>query len=345
MPTETERLIIEKAGKVLRDTLELADPPPLPACLENIDCLRTLYTDLLSLRDILYAASMGDFSPEIPFKGYIRGTLKTLQAHLKHITWQTKMIASGDFSQRVDFMGEFSDSFNAMVIQLEQTLNELENKKSQISQVNTDLLKEIAIRKKTEVDLLKSREKLQRLARTDSLTGLFNRGHFNTVAAMEIKKALRYSRPLSVMIFDIDHFKRVNDTFGHNIGDIVLKKVARTSAKSFRGTDTLARYGGEEFIGLLQETIAPGAAKVAERLRREIEKAVVQTKNGPISVTASFGVSDCLVRSETDPGADVMMDFIYTADAALYASKQRGRNRVTVFDPKLEPSSLKAIER
>jgi diguanylate cyclase (GGDEF)-like protein len=118
--------------------------------------------------------------------------------------------------------------------------------------------------------LRKSREELRRLAMTDALTGLFNRCHFNRVAEEEIGRALRYHRPLSVMMFDIDFFKRVNDTFGHNSGDRVLAMVARITREMLRTSEIAARYGGEEFIVLLPETPASKAAAVAERLRSRI---------------------------------------------------------------------------
>ena len=134
----------------LLDIMMLGNPPHVPARFASVDSLQTLYANLISLRDFLFAASNGDLSRQLSFKGYIGGALKTLQANLRHITWQTKMVASGDFTQRVEFMGEFSQSFNAMVIQLDQTLNELVRKDTELSNVNDDLLEEITIRKQAE---------------------------------------------------------------------------------------------------------------------------------------------------------------------------------------------------
>ena len=116
----------------------------------------------------MYAASNGDLSNHVPFKGYIAGTLKTLQANLKHITWQTKMIASGDFTQRIEFMGEFSESFNTMVIQLDQTLKELVRKETELSQANQELLKEISIRKQAEAALRESEARNRILVKNTS---------------------------------------------------------------------------------------------------------------------------------------------------------------------------------
>lgn len=331
MPSKEALETTATLSSLLLDVMMLPEAPSIPAGLESVVPLRRLYTDLISLRNVLFAASNGDLLTKIPLKGYTGGALKSLQANLKHLTWQTKMVAAGDFSQRVDFMGEFAEAFNAMVIQLDRSLTELVNKKTELSAANAELLKEIGIRKQTEAALRRSREELKHQAITDPLTGLYNRGYFNKMAAGEIDRALRHSHPLSIMMFDIDHFKRINDTYGHGSGDRVLKMVAATTAERFRASDILARYGGEEFIALLYETEASKAAEVAERLRRAIERAVVQTDREPIRVTASFGVNDRFSRTDGQPATEILSDFIAGADRALYASKHAGRNRVSLF--------------
>ena len=141
----------------------------------------------------MYAASNGDLSNHVPFKGYIAGTLKTLQANLKHITWQTKMIASGDFTQRIEFMGEFSESFNAMFIQLDQTLKELVKKETELSQANQELLKEISIRKQAEAALRESEARNRILVKntSDVVFNLDDTGHItfvNPAAFLDTKK-------------------------------------------------------------------------------------------------------------------------------------------------------------
>lgn len=333
MPFEKEQDIIDGLSKFLLDTMALAKSPPVPARFASVDSLQKLYNNLISLKDFLCAVSNGDLSKQVVLKGYIGGVLKTLQANLRHMTWQTKMIASGDFTQRVEFMGEFSHSFNAMVMQLDQTLKEIVSKKTELSKANKDLLKENNIRKQTEAALRKSKEELRLLAITDSLTGLYNRRHFNKLAEDEIIRVLRYSRPLSVMMFDIDFFKRINDTFGHTAGDAVLKMVATITKEIVRTNDIPARYGGEEFIVLVPETTVRGVATVAERLRRGIEDITVQTEKGPITTTASFGVSDFLEKTKLMPQERILSEFIANADRAMYASKNAGRNRVTIYEP------------
>lgn len=321
---------MEAAVRLLRDVVVLRTAPELPESLARIDDLRLLYDTLIELRRFLFAASSGDLSQEIPFRGYLWGTLKALQANLRHLTWQTKMVAEGDFSQRVQFMGEFAQSFNTMVEQLDNTLKALVAKETELEQANGELLKEIAIRKHTEAALLEREETLRRLATTDSLTGLYNRRHFSQLAENEIQRLVRYGRPLAAIMFDIDHFKHVNDTYGHINGDKVIKMIADTTLSLVRTTDIAARYGGEEFILLLPETRAAEAAEVAERLRARVEATPVDTGGEVIAVTASFGVSDRLDASATLSSDALLAAFISHADEALYRSKNNGRNRVTI---------------
>jgi diguanylate cyclase (GGDEF)-like protein len=331
MPSENAHDTVDELSKLLLAIITLTNPPELPARYASIDSLQTFRANLISIRDFLFAASNGDLSKPIPFKGFVAGTLKALQANLRHLSWQTKMVASGDFTQRVEFMGEFSESFNTMVMQLDQTLKELVRKETELSQTNEELLKEITVRKQTEVALRKSEETLRLLAITDPLTGLYNRRYFYELAEVEIHKSTRYSRPLSVMMFDIDFFKRINDAFGHSAGDMVLKMMARIAKEMLRKSDIPARYGGEEFIVFLPETSASEAATVAERLRKQIENTIVQAENHQITVTASFGVSDFFKEMNHGDHEKMLSEFISSADQALYESKNTGRNRVTVY--------------
>jgi diguanylate cyclase (GGDEF)-like protein len=331
MPSENEHDIVNELSKLLLDIMMLIHPPDLPARYASIDSLQTLHTNLISLRDFLFAASNGDLSKRVPCKGFIGGTLKSLQANLRHLTWQTKMVASGDFTQRVEFMGEFSHSFNTMVVKLDQTLKDLVEKETELMQTNEELLKEISIRKQTETALRKSEETLRLLAITDSLTDLYNRRYFYELAEIEISKSIRYSRPLSVMMFDLDFFKHINDTFGHTTGDMVLKTVAEITKELLRKSDIIARYGGEEFVVLLPETSAPEASAISERMRKQIENTTIEAGNRQITVTVSFGVSDFLRKTNSETQEIILSEFISSADQALYASKNTGRNKVTVY--------------
>jgi diguanylate cyclase (GGDEF)-like protein len=166
-------------------------------------------------------------------------------------------------------------------------------------------------------------QEVQRLAITDSLTNLYNRRHFSKVGEDEVQRACRYGRSLSAIMLDIDHFKRVNDTFGHTVGDQILQGVAKSCRKALRGVDVLGRYGGDEFVILLPENDRAAAVRVAERLRKTISHLQLNTARGPAKVTASLGVAavDC-----DEPSLETLLS---QADNALYVAKRRGRNRVS----------------
>ncbi len=164
----------------------------------------------------------------------------------------------------------------------------------------------------------------QLTARTDSLTGLTNRGHFFELATHEWAVAQRYGLPLAVMLFDIDHFKRVNDTVGHQMGDEVLKRVARTGSEHLRAADVIARYGGEEFIVLLPGSTGQQAAVVAERIRESIAADGIETRTARVVATISVGLAEAL------PDQDTLEQLIRRADRALYNAKAKGRNCTVV---------------
>jgi two-component system cell cycle response regulator len=157
----------------------------------------------------------------------------------------------------------------------------------------------------------------------DGLTDAWNRRTFEGEVARERVRAHRYDRPLSLILFDLDHFKQVNDTYGHLCGDMVLKKTAAIAQGLLRAEQILARIGGEEFAILCPETPLSGAVTLAERLRESIARYEHRYGAHVLHVTSSFGVG----QSGTEEG---WVEFFAAADSALYASKSAGRNRVTV---------------
>jgi len=332
MHSENKDITVNKLSQFLLDVMTRKRCPLLPDDFASIDSVQDLYLHIVSLRNFLSAAANGDFSSEVLFKGYIGGTLKTLQANLKHVTWQTKMVASGDFSQRVDFMGEFSQSFNTMVIELDRILSELVKKESELNRLNEELLKEISIRKQAEATILEREEALRVLAITDSLTGLYNKRHFNDTAKDEIERAMRYTYPLSIVIFDIDFFKRINDALGHLIGDKVLKRFADIIKSGIRASDILARYGGEEFIILLPETPVEETHVLIERVRKRIEATTFEVEKCSIRITASFGIDGLLLKKKPQQKPEqILSEMVANADHAMYASKHAGRNKTTIY--------------
>lgn len=167
-------------------------------------------------------------------------------------------------------------------------------------------------------------DEVQQLAITDGLTGLYNRRYFTELAQNEFERARRYKRNLCMMMFDIDHFKIVNDTYGHPFGDKVLQAIANVCTEKLRDVDALSRYGGEEFIALIVEANLSSARKVAERLRREVEKMVTHNEKGDVSVTVSIGLAE---QNEDTPTLETL---IARADQAMYVAKHKGRNRVVI---------------
>jgi diguanylate cyclase (GGDEF)-like protein len=164
---------------------------------------------------------------------------------------------------------------------------------------------------------------LQNLARKDALTGLNNRRIFFEIGQEWINHARRYNASLSLIILDIDFFKKINDNYGHNVGDQVLKQVAETLESGVRATDIISRYGGEEFVIVLPETASDHAFKIAQNLRESIEQSSIVTPNGEsLKWTASFGVAQC------DTKKDSLSELTYRADLALYQAKESGRNKV-----------------
>ncbi|WP_345993260.1 diguanylate cyclase [Sulfurimonas sp. HSL-1716] len=159
------------------------------------------------------------------------------------------------------------------------------------------------------------------LSATDKLTGIYNRGKFEVELNSEIQRAKRYkSDPFSIIFFDVDNFKRINDTYGHPVGDVVLKKITNLFKTGLRATDVFARWGGEEFAIIMPNTILEKAAAAAEKLRQMIEKEDMKDVG---CVTCSFGVSEFLQDDE-------MQSIIIRTDNAMYKAKRKGKNKVVI---------------
>lgn len=168
-------------------------------------------------------------------------------------------------------------------------------------------------------------KKMEKLATTDGLTELNNHRQFQELLSQELQRSRRYNRMVSLLLLDIDHFKSFNDTYGHPVGDLVLKEIASCICQSLRTNDIPARYGGEEFTVILPETNEQGGFTIAERIRTTIERHTVHSLNRQLKVTVSIGCAS-YAASEI-----AQKDLIDRADAALYYSKEHGRNRVTLY--------------
>jgi diguanylate cyclase (GGDEF)-like protein len=209
---------------------------------------------------------------------------------------------------------EMNQSYESMVRRLESLLAEKEELSHKLEEANKELM---------------------RLASTDALTGLPNKRSLETAITRDLARADRDKTWLSLVVVDVDHFKKFNDTYGHATGDLVLQAVAKTLARHLRAGDLAGRYGGEEFLLVLPGSNMIGARIAAERIRKALEATIVDTEHGPLKVTASFGGA-----AACGPGCGGTRDTLFArADAALYEAKRTGRNRVVVSDPAGEPAA------
>lgn len=206
---------------------------------------------------------------------------------------------------------------------LRDLIQRLADKTHQMNELNTNLEHRVAERTQA---LEQANRQLEKTVRTDALTGLNNRRYFFELGKTALKKSVRSGTPLAVIMFDADHFKKVNDSHGHAVGDKALMHLSRLAHDSIRDIDVLARVGGEEFAVLLENTSEDAAADVAERLRASIESSPLPLERGEIVLMVSVGVSSFFPDSSDD-----LDDLMVLADKALYAAKTSGRNRVCCY--------------
>jgi diguanylate cyclase (GGDEF)-like protein len=173
-----------------------------------------------------------------------------------------------------------------------------------------------------EADLRNAQDKLRKMATTDFLTGIANSRLFSEAGEREVQRARRYKRPLALLMIDLDHFKKVNDKYGHAIGDKILVTFAGICKKCLRRVDVFGRLGGEEFAILLPETDVSGGRKFAERLRATVEKNRIKVEGKAFHITISIGVTELL------PAEDRLEAVLKRADDTMYEAKRQGRNQV-----------------
>ncbi|HOC93330.1 MAG TPA: diguanylate cyclase [bacterium] len=200
--------------------------------------------------------------------------------------------------------------------------------RGQFKQEERDIFSLIARQSAIVVDNVRMYEKIKRFAVADGLTGLHNHRYFQEQLEKEYSRSRRFNLSLSLIMMDIDHFKDLNDTYGHQQGDVVLKGMAGVLRRCVRDIDLVARYGGEEFVAILPETPKKNAVIVAERMREMIENMEFEGRDEPLKMTASFGVS-----GYPDDNIKTRLDLIARADEAMYQAKRGGRNRVALYTP------------
>lgn len=332
-------------GKVLYETLlEILNqvfltgvlPDDVPEEIRNDPVFQGLIERILTIQQFTLALASGDLEPTLKVKGRVAGALKSLQANLRHLTWQTQRIAAGDLTHRVAFMGDFATAFNTMVERLAENQKMLEQRAAELSQQRRaalnlmyeaqsarDEVKKINQELFTRLEEIQQlQEQLQEQAIRDPLTNCYNRRFLIESIEREFSRALREDYPVSIIMLDIDHFKNVNDTFGHKAGDEVLRGTGELLLQHNRQSDIVARYGGEEFIIVLPNMPLVTAAKRAEVLRKLILTRQHRVAENTIMVTASFGIADFPNHGR------VYEEVIEAADKALYTAKNTGRNRV-----------------
>lgn len=181
-------------------------------------------------------------------------------------------------------------------------------------------------------ELRRANERLQKMTFTDEMTGIFNYRFMSRQLDQEIQRAMRYEKALSICLIDIDHFKKINDEFGHPVGDIALKELGQILKDSTRSVDYVGRYAGDEFIIIFPDTIPADAARLCERIRSNVAGHAFQAQDQVLTVTVSIGIADFDIKRRRSP-----TELIEAADKCLYQAKRSGRNRVS--------STLRVIEK
>lgn len=217
-----------------------------------------------------------------------------------------------------------------LVIVAEADMRELTRLNAMVIELNDELSEMQRSLVRSNRQLQRNEVKIHELMLTDPLTGLANRRRLDERMATEIARAQRYDKPLCLVMADIDHFKRVNDTYGHGVGDRVIQRLACVLQDNIREVDLAARLGGEEFVLLLPECEMEGAVAYADRIRLQTAAAVVEPVE--YAITVSFGIA-ALLPGETGEA------LLKRADSALYASKENGRNRITIAPQELAENS------
>ena len=308
--------------------------PEVAAGLEDDRVLSTLVRQMGVYFQFITALSKGDLTVEMKEKGRYAGALKALQAHLRHLTWQTLQVTKGDFSQRVNFMGDFATAFNQMVETLKQNKDTLEQRARELdeqrlmavrlmeeAQHARDQLQEANLQLHLQLDEnQKLQAQLSEQAIRDMLTGLYNRRFMEETLERELARAVRENTPVSIVMLDIDRFKKLNDQYGHPAGDQVLRSLGQLLLSTTRRGDVPCRYGGEEFLMISPKQELANAVARAEILRENFAALRFESQSSTFSATFSAGVA-CFPENGVDAHR-----LLLSADEALYNAKAAGRN-------------------
>jgi diguanylate cyclase (GGDEF) domain len=306
-----------------------AEVPAIPEPFSNDNNFLNYHKRAVELRKIVTTFANGDLSLPITMRGYIASACKNLQANLRHMIWKVQQVERGDYDQRIDFLGEFSTSFNNMVEKLATTIDDLHQKEEALTALAVSLQKEARRRSEALQELKKSEQRFKELAQRDPLTNLLNRRSFFTFAETSVQSASTLQEHCCVCLLDVDYFKQFNDTFGHLEGDIALQHVTKHCLSTLRQSDIMGRYGGEEFVFLFSSMTAEEGYIAADRIRLAVENNPFPLSSGKTtSLTVSIGVAVILPDEKTTDYAGRLRQGIAQADVALYEAKAQGRSRV-----------------
>ncbi|MDR1312565.1 MAG: diguanylate cyclase [Deltaproteobacteria bacterium] len=307
--------------------------PVLPPEYADWDTFHSLYQHTSEIKNALINFAKGELDLRMVKKGATSGNLKAILANLSHLAWQFKVAASGDFSHTVDYMGEFSEAFNLMTSSLARNERQLREKQEELAKLTIELTKEIRRRDQVELALKASESNYRNLALHDPLTKIYNRGYFNEAGGREVEIVRRRGDDLSLLMMDLDKFKRFNDTFGHLSGDAALIHTTMIVKELQRKTDIFARYGGEEFVLLLPQTNLNDSLDIGERLRREISSRFDPAPNchDPISISIGIASLTQQVAIKAENSESLLKLLTSRADEALYMAKTLGGNKVCAY--------------
>lgn len=329
MPADDGLPLAERCAAYALQLLQSASEPVLPEDLAGIEGMATLHDYILGLRHYVRLLAEGDISQEIPQKGFLPGYLKAHISNLRHMTWQVDQVSKGDYTQRVDFLGDFSTAFNNMAEQLDRTVKDLHNTQASLTQLTKNLRQEVELRSAAVHALKQSKARFKYLADHDPLTGALNRRSFLALAETGIRQAKENFESCCVAMLDVDHFKQFNDTYGHLDGDKALKHLVGIGAMSLRQKDSMGRYGGEEFIFFFSGATLDIGMRVGERILQAVRTTPLSLACGNVYLTASMGLSVIHPDWEGERNSNYVQRAIGMADEALYQAKQQGRDRIS----------------
>jgi diguanylate cyclase (GGDEF)-like protein len=326
---EEESHALEHIRRLLKDNAV----PKLTLELAKIPGMEEIHNDLMVIREVMFDFSTGDFSQPIRIWGIIPGCMKALQSRLRYLIWQVQMVEQGDFTQRVEFLGEFSDAFNRMTARLDTAIKKLQEREKEL-EILAGSLQDGEDSKNTAVEAIMKRGFIEYPLNRDALTGVMSCHCFMEKAASELNSTDSLKIPCGVVMLDIDHFQQFNDKYGCPSGDAALKHIVRLVSSLLRKNDLLGRYGGGKFVFFFSGVNESCGQIIAERMRRVIENSPVKLESGPAPITASFGLamSDTILLPYNE---NYIKTLLSNAESALYRAKDEGRNQVMCFSEEI----------